>query len=113
MSKLAEIKRRLEAARGLEWHAVKLARWEDGHIDYGIAPSPLERTHFSKGDVEFMVAAREYVALLLAVVDEERGLKTPQAVADQWRRIAAKTRPADDVLAALFDEKADAWEAIA
>ncbi len=113
MSELDKIKARLEAARGLEWHSYRLARYEDGRTDYAVAPSPLERTHFSEGDVEFIVCSRADVAKLLAVVDEERGLKTPQAVADQWHRIADKTRPADDVLAAQFDEYAEAWEGIA
>ncbi len=51
--------------------------------------------------------------VLLDVVDVVRGLNTPRQVITQWRRIAAKTRPADAVLAAQFDEYAEAWEGIA
>ncbi len=69
MSKLDKIKARLAAARGLEWHSYKLARYKDGRVDYAVAPSPLERTHFSEGEAEFVVCSREYVALLLAVVE--------------------------------------------
>ncbi len=51
--------------------------------------------------------------LWMDVVDVVRGLNTPRQVIAQWRRIADKTRPDDAVLAAQFDEYAEAWEGIA
>ena len=94
MSELDKIKARLEAAESAS----------RGELD-------AEATH------EVMLTWNEEstddMALLLAVVDVVRGLNTPRQVIAQWRRIADKTRPADAVLAAQFDEYAEAWEGIA
>ncbi len=81
---LADIKARLEAARGLAWHSYKLARYKDGRVDYAVAPSPLERTHFSEGEAEFVVCSREDMAKLLAVIDSQiLGRYSPEAHAEQ------------------------------
>ena len=116
MSELDEIKARLEAARGLAWHSYRLTRYEDGRVDYAVAPSPLERTHFSKGDVEFMVAAREDMAKLLAVVEAIRKDWTPAIMAEAARTTAShmtgKGREEWLELAAAWDGLAEKLEAI-
>ncbi len=94
MSELDKIKARLEAAESAS----------RGELD-------AEATH--EVTLTWNEESTGDMALLLAVVDVVRGLNTPRQVIAQWRRIADKTRPADDVLAAQFDEYAEAWEGIA
>ena len=108
---LADIKARLEAARGLAWHSYKLARYKDGRTDYAVAPSPLERTHFSEGEAEFIVCSREDMAKLLAVVEAELGHYSPTYRAEHWR-IKAKMAATPEA-EKMCNDNAKAWEGIA
>ena len=111
VSKLANIKRRLEAARGLAWHSYKLARYKDGRVDYAVAPSPLERTHFSEGEAAFVVCSREDMAKLLAVVKAESAGLTPKQVAGVYAYSLGLE--ADSAIKEELRQKRIAWEAIA
>ena len=112
MSELDKIKARLEAARGLEWHSYRLARYEDGRTDYAVAPSPLERTHFSEGEAEFVVCSREDMAKLLAVVEAELGQATPAGLASAYRDYTKKRTTADWEKERAI-KRAEAWEGLA
>lgn len=111
MSELDKIKARLEAAGDEEWHKYRAVGWARGMAEYAVSPG--DRGQFTEAGADFILFSRADVAKLLAVVDVVRGLNTPRQVIAQWHRIADKTRPADDVLAAQFDEYAEAWEGIA
>lgn len=76
MSKLAQIKARLEAAGRDKWIKHRLARLICGRVDYSVAPSPQVRTHFSKDAAEFIVCSREDMAKLLAVTKATLGTRT-------------------------------------
>lgn len=119
MSKLAEIKEFLAATTPEPWVAVARHCDNDGTQDEmdGLGwdvegpPEPM-RGQFSRcADAQFMAHSKEFVRLLLAVVEAESAGLTPKQVASVYAySLGLET---DSAAKEALRQKRQAWEAIA
>ena len=127
MSRLDEIRARLEAATPGPWrydgmhNEITTPESVDGYwlivSECRSSPDQVLRQDAERNcfDANFDLIAhmREDMAALLEVVELTGGSLTPQAVADTWRRAADEIREADSMMGANYEERAKAWERLA
>ena len=119
MSRLDEIRARLEAAGKNEW-GMYGRPWGDVGGRYTLSSAskgaPLS---FQKKEAEFIVCSRDDMAMLLAVVDAERAGWSPSEIAEELQESVTKERrrawPGGiwEKHITTLDRKLKAWQALA